>query len=542
LNVFAREAFAARMPYNGGVPDSTTSRKLGFAAALLVATVLLSRVLGFLRDAIIAAIFGANGATDAFYAAFTIPDILNYLVAGGTLAITFIPIYTRHLTAGSEAEGNRVFSIIATAMGILLVVSIVALELATPAIAHAYLHKMRPENLETAISLTRILLPAQLFFYVGGLAAATLYSRHRFVAAAIAPLIYNLGTILGAAFLGRRMGVAGMAWGTISGCIVGVFGLQVIAAGRAGLRYSPSLRLGHPEFKEWVLLTLPLMIGVQLVMADDWFIRYFAAGDAGAISCLNYARKLVQVPVAVAGQAVGQASMPFFARLFAEGKKRELGELVTKSARASAAVAALAACAMIALAVPAVDILFRRGAFQAAQVLPTARYVSIFAIAIPLWAIQGLLARAFYATGDTITPMAAGTAVTIASLPIYWAAQHSLGVNGLVIASDVGIFLHTASLFLLLPRRLDSCNRRDIVVGTARAFGLGLVAGAAAYTAARFLPRGHAGDHAYALLQLGVGGLVFAIVAVPLARPLGAVDVAVFFERLGDKLLRRFKR
>jgi putative peptidoglycan lipid II flippase len=524
------------------VPDSTTTRKLGFAAALLVATVLLSRVLGFLRDAIIAAIFGATGATDAFLAAFTIPDVLNYLVAGGTLAITFIPIYTRHLTAGSEAEGNRVFSIIATAMGILLIVSIIGLELGTPAITHRYLNKMRPDNIELAITLTRILLPAQLFFYIGGLASATLFARQRFVAVSIAPLIYNLGTIAGAVLFGRRVGVVGMAWGTLSGAVLGNFALQMIAATRAGLRYFPSLRLGHPEFKEWVLLSLPLMIGVQLVMADDWIIRYFAAADAGAISCLSYARKLVQVPVAVAAQAVGQASMPFFARLHAEGKKEELGQLVTKSARASAAVAALAACGLIALAVPAVDLLFRRGHFQLAQVLPTARYVAIFAVAIPLWAIQGLLSRAFYAMGDTMTPMVAGTAVTVISLPIYWGLHRLLDISGLVIASDVGIFLHTTSLFLLLPRRLDTCHRREIVLGTARAFGLGILAGAAAFTASHFLPRGHFGDHAYALVQMLVGGLVFAMVAAPLARPLGAVDVAQFFERLLDRLARRLKR
>jgi putative peptidoglycan lipid II flippase len=110
------------------MPEASTTRKLGLAAVLLVFTVLMSRVLGFVRDAVIAALFGATGSTDAFLAAFTSPDWLNYIIAGGTLSITFIPIYTRHLKSNDEAGGNRILSIIATTMTIIVVIGIVVLE------------------------------------------------------------------------------------------------------------------------------------------------------------------------------------------------------------------------------------------------------------------------------------------------------------------------------------------------------------------------------------------------------------------------------
>src|SRR4051812_6558155 len=168
------------------MPESSTTRRLGLAAALLVLTVLLSRVLGFLRDAVIAALFGATGQTDAFWAAFTIPDWLNYIVAGGTLSITFIPIYTRRLKDNDEAGGNRVLSIIVTVMTIVVIAGVVALEYAAPSLLAAYLKKLRPQDLGLAVSLTRILLPAQLFLYLGGIAGATLFSRKRFVAASMA--------------------------------------------------------------------------------------------------------------------------------------------------------------------------------------------------------------------------------------------------------------------------------------------------------------------------------------------------------------------
>ncbi|HZS37685.1 MAG TPA: murein biosynthesis integral membrane protein MurJ [Polyangia bacterium] len=522
------------------MPDSpSTTRKLGLAAAIFIAAVLLSRVLGFARDAFVAAAFGANGATDAFYAAFTLPDVLNYLVAGGTLSITFIPIYTRHLTSGDEREGNRVFSIIATTMLLVLVAGVIALEVWTPELAGRYLKKLQPKDLQLAIELTRILLPAQICFYLGGLASATLMARHKFVAAAMAPLAYNAGTIAGGALLGRQLGAASLAWGTLAGALVGPFAIQMVAAWRAGLRYLPSLRVRHAEFREWLWLSLPLMIGVSLVTFDDWIIRYFAAGDVGAISCLSYARKLVLVPIAVAGQAVGQASMPFFARLHAENKQDELARLVMRSARASASIAALAAAAMIALATPLTDLLFRRGHFSVEQVAPTARYLAIYAVAIPLWGMQGILARAFYAARDTLTPMVAGTVITIASLPIYWSMFHALGVNGLVISSGIGILLHTAALLALLPRRLPSADRLGLITGIARALVLGAAGGAAAWAVARFLPIGNLHGHALQLVRAGAGGAVFLAVTLLLMRPLGVEDVQSLFDRVLGRIFRR---
>jgi putative peptidoglycan lipid II flippase len=519
------------------VAGESTTRKLGIAAALFVAAVLLSRVLGFLRDAFVAAAFGANGATDAFFAAFTIPDILNYLVAGGTLSITFIPIYTRHLASDDPREGDRVFAIIATTMALVVGAGVIALEFATPAIAARYLRKLNPNDLQQAIELTRILLPAQLFFYLGGLASATLMARHRFVAAAFAPLVYNAGTIVGGALFRKQLGVASLAWGTLAGAALGPFAIQMVAAVRAGLRYRPSLAIKHREFREWLWASLPLMIGVSLVTADEWIVRYFAAGDVGAISCLSYARKLVLVPIAVAGQAVGQASMPFFARLFAEKKHDELGDLVAKSARASSSIASLAAAGLIALATPLVDLLFRRGHFTAEQVPPTARYLAIFAVAIPLFSMQGILARAFYAARDTLTPMVAGTAITIVSLPLYWALYRLLGVEGLVVASGVGIALHTVSLLVLLPRRLPAFARRALLEGAGRAALLAAGAGAAAW-AARFVPAGRLGTRTHDLVQCGVGGALFAIVVMLLMRPLGVSDVQSLVDRVLKRLFR----
>src|SRR5262249_50457635 len=192
------------------------------------------------------------------------------------------------------------------------------------------------------------------------------------------------------------------------------------------------------------------------------------------------------VPIAVAGQAVGQASMPFFARLFAEDKRAELAQTVARTIRGAGVVALLVAAWMIAIAQPLLVVLFERGAFTAENIPDTAVYLMIFAAAVPLWAVQGLAARVFYAARNTLTPMLAGTAITVVSIPIYALAYRTLGPAGLALASGVGILGHTIALLALAPRVLPEL--RPVAGGAARGLGAGAllaaVAGAAAWGAA----------------------------------------------------------
>ena len=160
------------------------------------------------------------------------------------------------------------------------------------------------------------------------------------------------------------------------------------------------------------------------------------------------------------------------------------------------------------------------------------------AVAIPLWAMQGIIARAFYAVGDTWSPMVAGTVVTAISIPIYATLFHTFGPSGLVVASGIGIALHTASLLYLLPRRLADCDRRALLLGVARASLLGALAAFPAALLARFIPVGHLGGHATDLVQLGLGGLVFLTVIMLLMRPLAVEDAAALFDRVAVRLTR----
>ncbi|HEY7615165.1 MAG TPA: lipid II flippase MurJ, partial [Terriglobales bacterium] len=301
--------------------------------------------------------------------------------------------------------------------------------------------------------LTRILLPAQAFFYAGGVVSAVLLSRRLFLLPALGPLIYNFGIILGGLFFSRYLGIAALAYGAVAGTFVGVFLINAIGAARAGAGYRISFDIGNPAFREWVRLSIPLMLGVSLVTADDWILRFFASGVEGDIARLNYAKRLVGVPIAVLGQAAGEASLPFFARLFGERKLQELSDTVNAAVTRLVALSLLASSFMVSAALPLIDLVYRRGYFLFSDSQQTATYFFWFSLSLAFWSAQSLYARAYYAAGKTLAPMIASTLVTLASLPVYAVLFRTFSSAGLAIASDIGIAANCMAVALLLHHR-----------------------------------------------------------------------------------------
>jgi len=423
------------------------------ATVLLMSAVMLSRVIGYVREAYIAWAFGAGPQTDAYVAGFTIPDWLNYIVAGGTASITFVSIYTRFLAEGKEEDAQKTFSVIITVMTVVLGFGVVLAEIFTPQMTRYFFNGFSPEQVVLCVHLTRILLPAQIFFYVGGVVSAVLLSRRLFLFPAFGPLLYNACIILGGIVLSKPLGISSLAYGALAGSITGPFLVNAIGAARIGTGYRISFAVRNPAFREWVRLSIPLMLGVSLVSADDWILRHFASSGIGEITRLNYAKRLFAVPMAVLGQAAGQASLPFFAKLFGERRLREFAGAVNGSVYRISAASLLTSSLMMVTALPLIDLVYRRGRFQIHDSQATAVYFFWFSLSLAFWAAQALYALAFYAAGNTLTPMVASSIVTVASLPVYSALYHALSTVGLAIASDVGIIANTLVLAWLLDRR-----------------------------------------------------------------------------------------
>ncbi len=423
------------------------------ATLLLMSAIMLSRVIGYIREAYIAYAFGAGQQTDAYVAAFTLPDWLNYIVAGGTASITFISIYTRFMAQNREQDAQKTFSIVITVMTSVLVAGTVVAEIFTPQFAAWMFHGFTPDQLQLCVHLTRILLPAQIFFYVGGVVSAVLLSHRLFLLPAFGPLIYNVAIIAGGVIAGRQMGIASLAYGALAGSIAGPFLINAIGAAKIGTGYRPSFDLKNSAFREWVRLSIPLMLGVSLVTVDDWILRYFASSGIGDIARLNYAKRLCAIPIAILGQAAGQASLPFFSRLFGEKKFTEFAATVNASVYRITAASLLITGWMMAIALPLIDLVYRRGHFTFSDSTSTAIYFFWFSLSLALWSSQALYARAFYASGNTLTPMIASTFIVLVSLPMYALFFRTFSVTGLAIASDIGITANAMAIALLLHVR-----------------------------------------------------------------------------------------
>jgi len=482
------------------------------ATLLLISAVLLSRVIGYARDAYIAWAYGAGGATDAYVAAFTLPDFLNYIVAGGAASITFISIYTRFLAQKRDQDAQKTFSIIITVMTAVMIVGTILTEIFAPQFVRWFVKGFSPQQIELCVHLTRILLPAQIFFYVGGVVSAVLLSHRLFLFPAFGPIIYNLFIILGGVIGGRHFGIASLAYGALIGSVAGPFLASVIGAARIGTGYRPSFDVTNPAFREWVRLSIPLMLGVSLVTADDWILRHYASSGVGDITRLTFAKRLFAVPIAVLGQATGQASLPFFARLFNEKRLKEFAGTVNDSVYRVAAASLLASGWMMVASLPLIDLVYRRGKFLFTDSQTSAVYFFWFSLSLILWSAQGLYARAFYAAGDTLTPMIAVSVITLASLPVYSFLFHTFGVVGLAWASDIGIGMNLVALACLLHYRnlisLSEMRWREL----GKAALTAAVAGGISYEVAKAVPIGSAerGSRMADLMQLALVSVTWA--------------------------------
>ncbi len=487
-------------------------------AVILAASVLLSRVLGFVREAVLANRVGAGAEMDAYRAAFQIPDLLNYFLAGGALSIAFIPMYTRVRGRDGEAAAERLFALVLGSVGGIAVLATLFLWWWADALIALQFPRFDPDTQALTVHLTRIVLPAQICFVAGGIVRAVLMARGRFATQALTPVLYNLGIIAaGLAFAGS-LGVEGFAWGALGGAVVGAL-LVPLADAHWGARLKLGFRIAplDPDLWRYLLVAAPLMLGLSLLTVDEWYERWFGALlEPGTVARLGYARQLMLAPVAVAGQAIATAALPTLSRLWSEKRTGELDTTVLNTLRVGFGLAALGGAALFALSEPLVAFIFHHGRFTAADSEIVAALLRIMSFAVPGWILQQIAVRAFFARGDTWRPMLLATAVALLAIPLYLALLARFGAEGLAAAGVIAI-TSNALLTLLYARRLHGAPDLGALATTAgRAL---VIAGVAAFAAAlvvEMLAKGVA-----PLLQLVLGGSAFAITALLGARLIG---------------------
>ncbi len=449
-----------------------------------MASILASRLLGFLREWSVAHQFGSSAVTDAYYTAFTLPDFVNYLVAGASLSITFIPVFAKYLAEENEEEGWRVFSTVITAMVLLLIGLVIIGEFFAPVLLRLIAPGFNPAEKAHTVFLTRLMMPAQIFFYLGSILSAVQYAKGRFVIPSLAPIIYNFGIILGGFLLASSIGITGFSVGVLSGAFVGNFLLQIYGARRVGARFTPNLSVRHPGFRMFIKLAIPLMLALSVVYSDDWIIRWFGSYLVPAsITWLSYAKFLMRVPLGVMGQAVGVASFPFLAQLYAQRKYDELNRTLNTTLKGLLLMIVPISALTIAMSRPLVYFVFSHTRLRGPDMNATAAALALFSLSMFAWGAQSILARGFYAGHNTLRPALIGTAVTFLNLPVYWVLVRHLQFRGLALASSVGISAYAIVLFVSLYRSTGNKATVEMVgfflrvvvasfIGAAGAFGV----------------------------------------------------------------------
>ncbi len=506
----------------GADAGASATRRVASTALLLAASVLLSRLLGFAREAVIAALVGRGRTTDAYNAAFQIPDILFYLLAGGALSIAFIPLYQRAKQQQGAAAAERFLATVLGSMTALAAVATAVLWLAADRLVALQFPDFEPEAQRLTAQLTRIVLPAQLFFIAGGIVRGALMAENRFWSQAAAPLVYNLSIIAGGLGCAAWLGVAGFAWGALVGAALGSLGTALFEA-RGRLRVSFRVAPFDPEFRRYLVVALPLMLGVTLITVDEWYDRWFGAALAtGTIATLGFARRLMQLPVGLVGQAVATAALPALAQLVAQGPRAELDRLVDRTLRATLAVALLLGAGTLALADPLVRALYVRGAFAPGDAVPVAQALQLFCLGVPGWVVQMVAVRPFYARADMWRPMLLGSVFVVLAWPLYAALGRAYGTSGLALAGALAISAN-ALVTVVAARLLHGAPRLLPLLGTfLRTLLCALPAAALAWLVSDIaVVRVGLVGFAAAAFELVLGGAVYAAVALPLALGLG---------------------
>ncbi|HLJ68154.1 MAG TPA: murein biosynthesis integral membrane protein MurJ [Chloroflexota bacterium] len=520
----ARTAPGSRMTPRAG--------RLASAALLLSASLILSRVLGVVRTAVIADVFGNGRPINAYFAAFRIPDTMFTLVSGGALAAAFVPVFAGLLGTGTARDeraawrvASTVFNSVAIALAAMAVVSFVLAPEIMGFLAGG--SGFTASQRALSVDLTRIMLLQPIFLGASAVVTAVLQSYRRFVLTAIAPLLYNVSVIIGA-LLGRSHGVVGLSWFVVIGAAA-QFAVQIPGLGRElRNRYRLEIDRNLPEAREVLHLFIPRMIGLAAFQGMLFVTLYLATRlPPWALGAFNYSWLLIAFPVAALGTASATAIFPTLSQLSAHDEVEAIRRTVNRSLRFVLFLAVPAAVGLLVLRRPIIDLLYNHGAWGYLDTEHAAFALLFLALAIPPLASIEILPRVFYAMRDTVTPVRIAIVAVVLdagfSILLVHLVPRDSGQGGLALATAIATLVQAVWLVVALDSRLGGIGRaslagtlRDTVIASA-VMGLALYVMLDPFTAV--LPQRGIGALVTVVFEVGVGLATFGASAYLLGAP-----------------------
>ncbi len=433
-------------------------RLLPTGSIILSLTTLASYGAGLLRDRVLAQTFGAGRELDAYTAAFLLPDFLfNLLIAAG-IAAAVVPIITDLLAKEKKHALVYLNSVITAGIATMGIVAVLLI-LFADSVSKLVVPGFAPQDQELVSSLLRILALSPLFFSISNALGAYLIVKRRYFFYGLSPIFYNFGIIFGALFLTPSFGIAGVAYGTLLGALLHL-STRLIDAFQNGFVFHQQLAFRTSEFKKTIHLMIPKMFGHPLELATFWGFTLFASHLApGSIAIISFARNFQSVPVSLIGITLATTTFPLLASSLTAKNFTEFSHTLKKSFWLILGGSLAAALFIFLVREPLIALVFGGGAFTEANIKTTAFTLGFFTLSIPSESLSHLLARAFYATKNTITPVLIGVASFLVTIAGAWFLTPRLGISALPLAFFIGSLLKLFLLLLSLPLHLQKVRQ-----------------------------------------------------------------------------------
>lgn len=485
-------------------------------AIIIAAASVISRLLGLVRDRLLASTFGAGDILDAYYAAFKLPDLIFNILVLGALSSAFIPIFVRYLSKEQESGTQKETWYLANALLNILMVGLVVLgglffifaNKLVPLIAPGF----DPARIAMTVQLTRIMLVAIVFFAASNVATGILTSFKRYLNFAFAPVMYNVGIIFGILVLTSQYGIYGVAYGVVIGSVIHLL-IQLPTVFKLGYRYKLVFDFTHEGVRKVGRLMIPRTFGLAVTQIDQLVSVIIGSTLAvGSVAVFNLATNLQSFPISVFGVSLAVAAFPVFSEAFARNDTKSFVEHFSKGFRRVLFLIIPASVLILLLRAQIVRVVLGSGNFGWEDTILTAQTLGFFSLSLFAQALIPMLARSFYALEDTKTPVKVGLVAVAVNVVLGLTLSRVYGVIGLGLAFSVASVVNMLLLLVMLRKRVGDLDDTRIANSTLKILFMSSVMGLVVWGMKYFLAIGVDMTTFVGILIQGVGAGVVGII------------------------------
>ena len=464
-------------------------------AMIIAFASIISRLLGLLRDRLFASTFGAGDILDSYYAAFRLPDLIFNVLVLGALSAAFIPVFLEYWQKDKESgftpkEAWRIANSVLNIICLILVILGLIFFIFAPQITSWITPGFSPEKQAMTVKLTRIMLLSIFVFGISNIFGSILNSFRKFLAFAFAPVMYNIGIILGVTLFYKWWGLSGLAWGVVLGAFLHLI-IQLPSVLKTGYHYQWLFDFPHPGVRKMFRLILPRTFGLAVGQINQLVITIVASFlTAGSLAVFNLANNLQSFPINVFGVSLAIAAFPLMSEAFASRATEKFVVQFSVTLRRVLFLIIPASVIIILLRAQIVRVVLGAGAFDWQGTYLTAQALGYFSLSLFAQSLIPMLARSFYAHQDTKTPVRMSIVSLLINIIGSVILGHYMGILGLALSFSLSNLVNMALLILVLRRRFGNLDDKKIINSTARILLASILMGGVIWLIKRFLVLG----------------------------------------------------